>query len=220
MIQPYARNVNRAVPAILLKRRFLFVILLAWSSPARNRAVAAAFQNPTFLKHNIGQRTSITSLPAVSTTPQEEAAATIAVTRRKFDTGPIILFDGVCNFCNAWVDILLHIDQKKIFKFAPLQSTVGQELLISIGRRPNDISSVVYIDNETFYDKSDCVLQVLGKTLGVPAGPLAVAAVEALVPLQWRDQIYDTVAENRYNLLGKRDECRCGDPQYSDRFLA
>jgi predicted DCC family thiol-disulfide oxidoreductase YuxK len=157
-------------------------------------------------------------------------AATTTTTRTtttKIIDGPVILFDGVCNFCNAWVDILLRIDLQRQFKFAPLQSTIGRELLVSIGRRPDDITSVILIDPRgqqnnndapVYYDKSDCVLQVV-KTLGWPA-MVAANAATALVPIGSRNGLYDLVAENRYNLLGKRDECRCGDPQYSDRFLS
>ena len=132
---------------------------------------------------------------------------------------PVILFDGVCNFCNAWVDILLRIDVNSKFKFAPLQSDLGKKLLLAIGKEADDISSVVLVEPDfTFYDKSACVLQVVSE-LG-PLAKLTSNSLRNLVPEGFRDSIYDTVAENRYNLLGKRDECRCGDPQYADRFLS
>ena len=57
----------------------------------------------------------------------------------------IILFDGVCNFCNTWVDILLRIDFQKKFKFTPLQSDIGTSLLVSIDKDADGISSVVFI---------------------------------------------------------------------------
>ena len=37
----------------------------------------------------------------------------------------VILFDGVCNFCNAWVDLLLRLDTEKKFKLCALQSENG-----------------------------------------------------------------------------------------------
>jgi predicted DCC family thiol-disulfide oxidoreductase YuxK len=138
------------------------------------------------------------------------------------DYGNVILFDGVCNFCNTWVDILLRMDRNQNFKFAPLQSSVGKELLVAIGKEDDDISSVVLVKTSSkeleYYDKSGCVLQVV-EDLG-PLGGVFSMAVETIVPRPIRDSIYDTVAENRYNFLGKRDECRCGDPQYADQFLA
>jgi len=130
----------------------------------------------------------------------------------------IILFDGVCNFCNTWVDILLRIDRRKQFKFAPLQSDVGKKLLASIGKEADDISSVLLIKSDlTFYDKSRCVIKVV-EELGPFAGTFS-GMVEKTVPARLRDGIYDTVAENRYNFLGKRTECRCSDPSFADRFV-
>lgn len=132
----------------------------------------------------------------------------------------IILFDGVCNFCNTWVDLLLRLDSQQKFVFAPLQSDVGKNLLSSIGKNADDISSVLLIkkgDSE-YYDKSDCVLQVV-KELG-PLGGVFSRLSTLGVPTGFRNGLYDIVAENRYNFLGKRDECRCGDPKYFDRFIS
>jgi predicted DCC family thiol-disulfide oxidoreductase YuxK len=130
----------------------------------------------------------------------------------------VILYDGVCNFCNTWVDILLRIDTAKKFKFAPLQSSVGKKLLLSIGKDEDDISSVILVKTTgDSFDKSRCVLKVV-EELG-PAAKLASLAALAVVPDGVRDGIYDTVAKNRYNLMGKRDECRCSDPEFADRFL-
>mmetsp|Transcript_29170 Transcript_29170/g.48216 ORF Transcript_29170/g.48216 Transcript_29170/m.48216 type:complete len:188 (-) Transcript_29170:220-783(-) len=133
-------------------------------------------------------------------------------------TSDVILYDGVCNFCNTWVDLLLRIDFQKKFKFAPLQSRVGKDLLVSIGKEADDISSVILVKTTgESYDKSRCVLKVVEEL-----GPLAkVVSSTALniVPNEIRDAVYDTVAENRYNLMGKRDECRCSDPEFADRFL-
>jgi predicted DCC family thiol-disulfide oxidoreductase YuxK len=133
---------------------------------------------------------------------------------------PIILFDGVCNFCNAWVDILLRIDTNAMYKFTPLQSAMGQQLLTSIGKEKDDISSVVLIaaDGQTYYTKSACVLQVV-RQLG-PVAQIASTVLTRMVPESIRDTIYDTVAENRYSILGERTTCRSGDPKYFDRFIS
>lgn len=138
----------------------------------------------------------------------------------------VILFDGVCNFCNGWVDTVIRLDPAKKFKFAALQSVVGQEILQSLGKDSNDISSVVYIrsldaDSATppmAFFKSDAALQV-AKDLGVPS--FLVSSLEIGFRRGLRDSFYDLVAENRYNLLGKRNSCRiASDDIYKDRFLA
>ena len=162
-----------------------------------------------------GRRTQFLSTPSAITEPRGETTTIEDIALQD----PVILFDGVCNFCNTWVDVLLRIDMNAKFNFAPLQSEVGRNLLSKIGKEADDISSVVLVQPDLqYYDKSACVLKVV-EELG-PVAAVASKSAEAVLPQPIRDSIYDTVAENRYNFLGKRDECRCGDPQYADRFLA
>jgi predicted DCC family thiol-disulfide oxidoreductase YuxK len=131
----------------------------------------------------------------------------------------IILFDGVCNFCNKWVDIMLQLDTGKKFKFCALQSPKGKELLQEIGKNADDISTVVLIKSlgkkEAYY-KSDAVLKVV-EQLGIPL--YAASIVGSTIPLFIRNGMYNEVAANRYNFLGKREICRCADPNFSDRFM-
>lgn len=111
----------------------------------------------------------------------------------------IILFDGVCNFCNKWVDIMLQLDTGKKFKFCALQSPKGKELLQEIGKDANDISTVVLIKSlgkrEAYY-KSDAVLKVI-EQLGLPL--YAASAIGSTLPLFIRNGMYNEVAANRYN---------------------
>ena len=147
------------------------------------------------------------------------------VQTEKFETiSNIILYDGVCNFCNKWVDLLLRLDGKKQFSFSALQSDSGKQLLNRIGKESNDISSVVYIKklsadpkqkNEVYF-KSDAALKVM-ESLGTL--PRVGSSFLSLLPLSLRDPVYDGVAFNRYNILGKREECRCSDKSSPERFL-
>lgn len=146
----------------------------------------------------------------------------------------VILYDGVCNFCNSWVDLVLKIDSKKSFTFCALQSDSGKDILEFIGRDREDLSSVVYVkrldmsdgwkeridgsnrDKCMVYMKSDAALYV-AEDLGVPS--LLVRLVVMLVPRVIRDGIYDIVASNRYRFLGRRQQCRCSDSSEPTRFL-
>ena len=136
------------------------------------------------------------------------------------DIRNVILFDGICNFCNSWVDVLLQLDRDQRYRYCPLQSSKGKQLLMKMGKEQDDISTVVLLKSlkplDVYY-KSDAVLQVVDQ-LGMTGSLFATVATKAL-PLSLRDTVYDTVAANRYNLLGKRRECRCSDPKYSERFL-
>ena len=42
---------------------------------------------------------------------------------------PLILFDGVCNLCNAWVRFVVRRDPAGIFRFAAQQSPIGQAII-------------------------------------------------------------------------------------------
>ena len=115
----------------------------------------------------------------------------------------IILFDGVCNFCNRWVSFVLDNDPDGLFAFASLQSETGRELLAACGRGSSDLSTFVVIDGTStrFYTQSDAALRV-GAMLQKPAlNVLAGAATRIPTPL--RDGVYRIVADNRYSILGK-----------------
>lgn len=130
----------------------------------------------------------------------------------------IILYDGVCKFCNKWVDLLLRIDSKKSIRFAALQSSYGKQALTALGKETDDISTVIYIRSAShFYVKSNAILEVMKET---NPSLYALAMLLTIVPLPVRDSFYDLVAKNRYNFLGKRNTCRCGDDDYADRFLS
>ncbi len=72
----------------------------------------------------------------------------------------IILFDGVCNFCNYWVNFVLDRDNKNIFKFAALQSDKGQEILKKYNLPKNDFDSFIMISNNKVYSKSTAVFEI------------------------------------------------------------
>eukprot|EP00192_Tetraselmis_astigmatica_P018340 CAMPEP_0117649050 /NCGR_PEP_ID=MMETSP0804-20121206/752_1 /TAXON_ID=1074897 /ORGANISM="Tetraselmis astigmatica, Strain CCMP880" /LENGTH=227 /DNA_ID=CAMNT_0005454735 /DNA_START=36 /DNA_END=719 /DNA_ORIENTATION=+ len=132
------------------------------------------------------------------------------------DSRPIILFDGVCNMCNGGVTFCLDWDKKGVVRFAALQSEVGRTLLQHCGRAPDDISSIVYVDQATCYIKSEAVLRI-GQKLEMPI-PLLTSLVFPL-PLFFRDNVYDFVAANRYMVFGRTESCRLSDPRFEDRFV-
>ena len=66
----------------------------------------------------------------------------------------IILFDGVCNFCNYWVNFILDHDKQNLFKFAALQSEKGSELLEKFNLPKDDFDSFILISQNNVYKKS------------------------------------------------------------------
>jgi predicted DCC family thiol-disulfide oxidoreductase YuxK len=138
------------------------------------------------------------------------------------DQRPIILFDGVCNLCNGGVNFMLDWDPAGRARFAALQSPAGRRLLAAAGRAPDDISSIVLCAADgaggalVAHTKSDAILRI-GQLLGLPFP--ALAALGFLVPSSIRDFLYDGVAGNRYELLGRQEACRLGDARFEERFL-
>ena len=128
---------------------------------------------------------------------------------------PIILFDGVCNFCNRTVNIILKYDQDAHFQFAPSQSTAGINLLQRFKLDQKASASVILIDNEKVYTKTDAVLQIANHLKGWPRLFMGLK----YVPKFLRDFGYDLVAKNRYTLFGKRETCRIPDASIRHRFL-
>ena len=129
---------------------------------------------------------------------------------------PIILFDGVCNFCNRSINIILDHDQDAHFQFAPSQSTAGKDILQQFGLEQNGKSSVILIDNEKVYTKTDAVILIATHLKGWPK----LFRLIKFIPKFLRDFAYDLIAKNRYALFGKRETCRIPDESIRHRFLA
>mmetsp|Transcript_19326 Transcript_19326/g.40504 ORF Transcript_19326/g.40504 Transcript_19326/m.40504 type:complete len:207 (+) Transcript_19326:231-851(+) len=159
-----------------------------------------------------------------STTTSNNLSPPPAVLNKVFenDTRPIILFDGVCNLCNNAVNLALDWDPNGTLRFAALQSNVGRALLQVHGREADDISSIVFVTPKGAFVKSDAILGITEELNPLPFLPLRPFSKLAtrLVPAFFRDLIYDGVADNRYSLMGKRNECRFdADGEFDDRFV-
>ena len=124
---------------------------------------------------------------------------------------PVILFDGVCNLCNGFVQFVLKRDQRGRFRFASLQSDAARRLLGGDGPR----ETIVLVEAGKTYVKSAAALRIV-RGLRFP-WPLLAAL--AMIPRPLRDPLYDWVARNRYRWFGKRDACMLPTPQTRGRFL-
>ncbi len=124
-----------------------------------------------------------------------------------------MLFDGVCNLCNATIVWLLERDRKGEFRFASLQSASARALLGE--RYANLPDSIVLIDGEEIHVESEAGLRIASR-LGFPYSLLASSRV---LPRFVRDAVYRFVARNRYRWFGKRDSCALPRPEWKDRFL-
>jgi len=128
----------------------------------------------------------------------------------------IILFDGVCNLCDATVQFLIKRDTKDVFRFVAIQSDLGQDIIKHIGIDISKTDSIIlYEPGTAYYYKAEAALKI-GKELG---GLYSLLNIFNVVPKALSNSIYDFVARNRYKWYGKRDACMIPTPQMKAKFL-
>ena len=128
----------------------------------------------------------------------------------------IILFDGVCNFCNGSVNFIIDRDPEGYFKFAPLQSEIGQKLLAENGIDKSVTDSVVLIEDGKAYVRTTAALRIAKRLSG--AWKYFYGFI--VLPAFFRDIFYKLFAEYRYKMFGKQEACMLPSPEVRARFLA
>lgn len=116
----------------------------------------------------------------------------------------IILFDGVCNLCDAAVQYIIKYDKSDVFRFVSLQSELGQRILKHIGIQSDKMDSIVLFEpGIAYYYKSSAALEIAKNLQGI----FTLATLFRLLPSGIRDLLYDYVAKNRYKWYGKKESC-------------
>jgi predicted DCC family thiol-disulfide oxidoreductase YuxK len=133
----------------------------------------------------------------------------------------VVLYDGVCGFCNGVVRFLLPRDRQGRIWFAPLQSALAAEVLARHGRAPTPMDTMYLITGlglpqERLTSKSDAALA----TLAALGPPWRLLSWLRILPRALRDLGYDAIARVRYQLFGKHDQCPIPPPEHRKRFLA
>jgi predicted DCC family thiol-disulfide oxidoreductase YuxK len=132
-------------------------------------------------------------------------------------TSPILLYDGVCGFCNKGVQTIIALDKKGDMKFAPLQSKFGQEVIARHNLK--NIDSVVFVEHSTgaerVFIRSNAALQI-ASYLG---GLWKLLLPFYILPRPLRDFAYDLFAKYRYRFFGRYDSCMLPSPEIRSRFL-
>lgn len=128
----------------------------------------------------------------------------------------IILFDGVCNLCEASIVYVIKHDKKDIFRFVALQSDLGQRIVKHIGINTNHIDSVIlYEPGVAYYYKSSAVVEIAKGLSGI----FTWFTLFQILPTVLRDYVYDYVAKNRYKWYGKKEACLVPTPELLAKFL-
>ena len=130
-------------------------------------------------------------------------------------THPILLFDGVCNLCDGFVQWVIRRDTESIFRFASLQSDIGQQLLRQHGLDTSQLGTVVLVDGDQAYTHSDVALQIAHQLGGI----WSFFYIFKIIPPFIRNGIYNWIARNRYRWFGEKAQCMVPTPELRSRFL-
>jgi len=132
----------------------------------------------------------------------------------------LVLYDGICGFCNRGVQILLKIDKKQLLKFAPLQGATAASVFQRHPDVPQDYKSFLFVldhngPREIVFMRSEGVLQILNRLGGV----WRVLSGFRITPLFIRDGLYNWVARHRTQWFGRYEECKLPPNEWKSRFL-
>lgn len=131
---------------------------------------------------------------------------------------PIVLFDGVCNLCNASVQFIIDRDPRAELRFASLQSGPAAKLFEEHGMKApeGDPDSILLVEDGKIYERSTAALRIARRMSGL----WSVLYAFIVVPRPIRDFVYKIIARNRYRWFGKSEMCRVPTPELRARFLA
>lgn len=127
----------------------------------------------------------------------------------------VVLFDGVCNLCNKTIQIIIKNDTKDLFRFAPLQSDIGLQIVNERGIDTEKLDSVILIEpGVAYYNKSTAAIEIARHLEGY-----SWLKIFKPLPEGFRDAIYDFIANNRYKWFGKKESCMIPTPELQALFL-
>jgi predicted DCC family thiol-disulfide oxidoreductase YuxK len=127
----------------------------------------------------------------------------------------IIIFDGVCNLCNASINFIIKHDHAARFSFATTQSEYGQQALNDLNVDPKDPSTFIFIEGHQTYFKSDAALRIASHF----KRPWSTIAWLKFIPKFIRNFVYSMIAKHRYKILGKRQSCMIPSIELKKRFI-
>ena len=127
----------------------------------------------------------------------------------------LVLFDGVCNLCNGFVQFVIAHDPHGRFHFGALQSAAGQRTLALHDVAQPLPESVVLVEDGRLFTRSTAAIRIARRL----TFPWRLAGLLLVIPRPLRDWIYDFVARRRYRWFGERDRCMIPTPEIRSRFI-
>lgn len=130
------------------------------------------------------------------------------------NSNPIVLFDGVCNFCNTSVRFVLAYNRAENIHFSPLQSDFAKQLLAEHNLSSDDMDTVVFFQDNKVYTKSSAAFQIARHLIY----PWKALYYFKHFPKNITDWIYELIAKNRYSWFGKKNQCMVPKSEWKERF--
>lgn len=130
----------------------------------------------------------------------------------------LVLFDGTCNLCNWWVDLIIKLDKKEKFKFQFLQNEISNKFLklTPSDTKNNEFDSIIVVKNSsTLLTKSDAAIYVMSKSTKL----FIFLRFFLILPVFIRDSVYNFIGRNRYKWFGKKNVCRMITEDIKNRFI-
>ena len=129
--------------------------------------------------------------------------------------GDLIIFDGVCNLCEASVNFIIRHDAAGVFRFVPSQSELGAALQQQYDINTAGLDTVVLIRDGEVFTESDARVRIAAAF----DGPWRLLGLARWVPRPVRNWVYRRIANNRYAWFGRKEVCLIPTPEVRRRFL-
>lgn len=126
----------------------------------------------------------------------------------------IVFYDGDCAFCNRSVQFILRWERKPVIYFAALQSDFAKEFFAANNCPEPDLSTFYFYSNYFLYSKSSAAFALLYFL----KFPLKIAYIFKLIPICYRDRLYDAIAKRRQKLA--KNFCVVPNKDQINRFLS
>jgi predicted DCC family thiol-disulfide oxidoreductase YuxK len=128
----------------------------------------------------------------------------------------IVLFDGVCNYCNDKINFIIKNDKQDVFRFVALQSETGQKIIKYLGINNSIDSIVLYEPGYAYFIKSEAVFRII-KHL---SSSVKLLLVFNFIPTKVKNLLYDNIAKNRYKWFGRMESCMIPSEDITSKFIA
>ena len=127
----------------------------------------------------------------------------------------MIVFDDECVLCNSSVKRIIKADKNKIFLFTYVKSDFIKSNYPTLTKIQQEKNSIIVIDNNKFYFKSEAILRISKELKGI----FAIFYFFRFIPNVILDFLYSLMSNTRYFIFGKTTSCGMLNHSEQQRIL-